>query len=332
MISSLAFAYSSWANPRRLEDPLYVFWGLVMHHLVHDFGSEVLVAPQSKIYKDPKGRARPDTSTMTTTGTNKGSVAPDFSLLGVILADRTTKELLRHVDYPSSITDWLTLQVVLTELYGLFEIKSMPSRHHVSQENFEMDLIILTNFAIDQVEKQALVAFEEPSYKVDTLILIVAAGEWWRFRLAERSEFVDEVVDEILGDISDKSENDNKEKDDSDENEDKDSTFSPSQSEPPLSPRKQPVEKGPKTRRFTELDPDLVAPFEPDVEDAIPPPGMWSGHILFGTGQSNQCWYLIHRELRRRKDQLYNAAVDAWDADDEDRSEEETDGDFSDDD
>jgi hypothetical protein len=132
--------------------------------------------------------------------------------------------------------------------------------------------------AIEDAENQARLAFGVTIYKeLDEMILIAACGEWWRFRFATRKEMQSEDLWDSL-----------QSPDDSEDDDDKVSYKHPSRGEMQAGPR-----VSASVQRYTDLRDVTIAVYKSNVEDAMPPAGQWSKHILFGTKASNNVYSLF---------------------------------------
>lgn len=343
LVHATVHAFSSISNRRRLENPLYAFWGQILHHLVADIRPGMIVAPQYMLYK--ASQDNPNLSLGTVADDKADERTPDFALLGIILADRVTKETIdRHA--PLLTFDyWPDLQVAAWKPMTLVEIKRMAGRHFRKRRDFQSDLVNILGHAVLGVLTQARIVFEESAYAraaydVHTLILIAAAGDWWVFRVATSDEFVEEdLMDDFLAGQGDESSVVYKQEA---HTRVKQSMHRGTRSRSPTGHSdqgtKSPVasssrpqhEPTPTMSRWTHIQARLMAELKQESKDAMPKKGRWSGLLLYGTKESNQCLYLIHEMLHKMMQGLQphaQANLDRWKEEEDGYKSDETEGD-----
>ncbi|KAF8872179.1 hypothetical protein CPB84DRAFT_1799874 [Gymnopilus junonius] len=274
LVSSINLAYSSLSNCRRLEHPLYAFWGKALNYLVEDLEPSVLIAPQYTVYIASK--ANPNVSLGTVADNDAEEKLPDFVIMGVMLSNRSTREILRLPEFPT-FSNWQIAQLAISKPLCAFEAKRAPGRHFASMLAFQHSLHQLMDAAIVGAEAQARIIFRESSYNAQSLILIAAAGEWWSFRFVTEADVKKE-----------------EEEDDDDDEVPSNPVNNPVI--PPVPPQGSTEDKTKGLSRFTTVVPTFMECFKEDVADARLQG--WSKFILFGTRESNQRLYLIHEELK----------------------------------
>jgi hypothetical protein len=317
LIHAVVQAFSSRSNRRRLESHIYALWGEILSRLVGDLHG-VIAAPQYKIYTSSEAagaKVDPNSSGYTVPDANAHETIPDFTLLGIILADRNTQQVVRDVGHDFSFRNWPDLQIAAWRPFLLFELKRMPGRHIEDIDLFTHSLQDFMVEAMEEAEEQAETAFTEsacknPAYSLEKLILIAAAGEWWRFC----------IMDKNSADLRRNSTNNNI----LDENSDSDKDIHKKVHTTALKQRSSTSRhRSSKSRtntgrgkgtgskdttptvHWTELhERAIVAKFEQYYEDAVPPNGEWSAFILYGTQESNQRMFNIHEMLESMSDDL----------------------------
>ncbi|KAF8148372.1 hypothetical protein BJ912DRAFT_1152959 [Pholiota molesta] len=192
LIHAVVQAFSSKSNRRRLESHIYALWGEILSCLVGDLHG-VIVVPQYKIYNSSEAGAEvdPNSSGYTVPDAAADETTPDFTLLGVILANRQ-KKVVRVIDHHFSFRDWPTFHIAAWRPFLVLELKRMPSRHIQDIRLFTIELEHLMSEAMHGAHDQARTAFTEsacmnPAYSLKKLILIAAAGEWWTFRIMDEN-------------------------------------------------------------------------------------------------------------------------------------------------
>lgn len=241
-------------------------------------------------------------------------IPADFTLLGVYLAHQLTKSILQKPNYPS-LTNWERTQVAISMPFGFVEVKRMACRHIKDIADFQPDLFTLMDAAISGTLGQAQTAFSDPAYELNSLILIAAVGEWWRFSFVDRVQFPHVFAHDDESDMLDSLD------DSGVEDHHSDSSWKSSgdhRKHPTYNNKKRVkqdvakaskgkakvIEKTMKMTRFKVVSKIHMAPFHENVDHALPLNNAWSQYILFGTPESNQRMYLIHEELRKMKHSL----------------------------
>lgn len=294
-IAATAFAYSRRTNQRRLEDPFYAFWGHVFFCLIFDLAPEVFLAPQLTLY-DGHVAADPDHSSSTIPGNTTGDQRPDFVIMAVSLDHRylsnRTVGTSEHTRFPTDFMSWDSMKIIAAHPLVVAELKTCVPRS-ATRDEFMKRLHSLMGDAFDQLEDRADQIFNASNnYQgVDTLVLIAACGEWWRFKIARRDAY------STAGNIFDKSS--------------KDSEMVDYRHELP-----EPKPKGPRPRQVCRYLGDVVVrkpPFSElfvdNVDQAMPEEDEWSLNINFGSKASNQRMYLIHKLLLELRDELTGGGI-----------------------
>jgi hypothetical protein len=282
---TLAFAYSRRWNRRRLEHHTYAFWDKVFSYLIYDLEPYLFHIPQLMLHDPPA--EHPDVSIRTDPGANGDECIPDFSIMSVHAMHRYRSSSSTNPRFPA-LEDWDRLRIESAKPLVIAELKRPAPRSAKDALEFHARLRSLMNLAIDDAEEQARLAFGVTLYKeLDEIILITACGEWWRFRVATRKDMLSEDIwDPLVSPAWDE---------DGDDDNDKVSYKHPSRGETPGHRVTASVQ------RYTALGSDVMAVFNGDVEDAMPPADEWSKFILFGTEASNQHFFFIHRWLKEQR-------------------------------
>lgn len=295
LIVSIVFAYSRRANIRRLEDHFHAFWNLALSYLIHG-QPQLMLAPQMSVFfsNEEDLLLDPNVSWETVTG-REAERRPDFTIMGVRLrnyeaGDRSTAD---NPMFPDVFRQWTAMMFETATPRAFLELKRLPSRNLGSAALFEEDLEELFWEASSSIHDQVTVAFERDDYTdMKSLILIIAVGEWWRFRILSRKEFearkAKDAKDMLLNQF------------DEDEGE---------------QGRKKKRAKKTRTRASGKLIPengvwkrapiklyhnlDDVEPIHADAKHCKPQEGKFTKNILFGSSQSNQCFYFIHSLLKK---------------------------------
>ncbi|KAF8882909.1 hypothetical protein CPB84DRAFT_1851096 [Gymnopilus junonius] len=259
-------AYSTRSNRRRLEAFLYMPWKTILLALTNDMVPEVLVGPQFKVFKNKEDRSGTDTSMDTQHGV-EAELVPDFALIAAFFADQVSLKYIHPTEFVS-VADRHAINDIICSPIGVQEIKTFAPRHFSEQAAFEHHLMRFMRAAKMGAENQAIIISNEPAYSTRSLVLFACSGEWWEFMFADCDRY-------------------------------KNKPFSKQRDSEVVeyhtkAPRKV---KGGKTTIFTKVSRQKQL-FE-DVEQAVPKRGQWSELILYGTDVSNQCMYLVHRELAR---------------------------------
>lgn len=124
---SMASAYSRFINPHGLESPFYGPWGDILSSLIHDSEETLSVVPQLTIYRLRRERRLSDSFSISSKAskserdTDQG--IPDFSIVA--------SEWMYRDGRPTSQlpVDWSLLQISLTDIRGIAELKAVPSRN-----------------------------------------------------------------------------------------------------------------------------------------------------------------------------------------------------------
>ena len=124
--------------------------------------------------------------------------------------------------------------------------------------------------------------------------------EWWSFKKVVRH-----AKDAIF---KQEGSSDSQEEDDDDEAEDSEPWHRPKSRGPPAKKnntfRALPPTSVDGMRRWKDLTPEYLEHLYENVEDAMPEPNLWTSFIRFGTPQSNQRLFLIHRALKEMRTML----------------------------
>lgn len=296
LIVAFVFAYSRRANRRRLEDHFHGFWNLVLGHLV--YGSPYLIlAPQMSIYyrNEDNLPPHPEISFQTTAGKEEER-RPDFTIMGVRISSiASSKSSPSTPGFGKEFKNWNEMVFNSATPRILVELKRPPSRHLDSQASFEEALEYQFFYASLSAYEQAVTAFNCDDFaSMDSIILINAVGEWWRFRILTRDEV--ETANKAVPFFQELDEEQEQEKTKETKTKKKGSrnqapkkpTAKKSQS---LPPKRVPI------KIFRNLN-DLE-PIYPDAEKCGPKKGYYTSNILFGSHQSNQCFHYIHSLLKR---------------------------------
>lgn len=280
-------------NPRRLEDPFYLFWGKVFDALFYD-DEEMLCAPQHTIYKSPEMLGvdpRLANTSLQTEFSSSGERRPDFTFIATRLKFRDSTSKLELDNFPESFSRWISLKIQSGGPIGFAEVKRPPTRRPPSPLAFQRGLHTLMEEAKRDLEKDVGLAFAEPSYKSDRYILIAAVGEWFCFKFARREAYnaPDPDDEDLLVDPRVAIVKSDKKKDKS---------------------RAQPLGEGTMFIRHTRVSSRWMEICHDDFKKAMPSTNLWSNYILFGTEAANQRFYLIDREVKKMQTDLLTTAVE----------------------
>ena len=231
----------------------------------------------------------PDASIRTDPGANGDEMIPDFSVMSVCAMHRCKSSSSGNPRFPA-LENWERLRIQSAKPLVIAELKRTAPRSAKDVLEFRQKLVFLMRLAMEDAENQARLAFGITLYKLfDEIILIAACGEWWTFRFATRMEMQSEDLWNSL-----------QSPDDSEDDDDMVSYKHPSRGE---------MQAGPQVsasiRRYTDLRDVTIAECNSNIEDAMPPAGQWSKHILFGTEASNQCLFLIHEWLKQQQGEVH---------------------------
>ncbi|KAF8881520.1 hypothetical protein CPB84DRAFT_1751177 [Gymnopilus junonius] len=294
LIHAVVQAYSSMSNRRRLESHVYALWGEILSCLVGDLRG-VIAAPQYKIYTSSEAGAsvNPDSSGYTVPDADADETIPDFTLLGMILADRKTQQVVRDIVHDFSFRDWPTLQIAAWQPFLVFELKRMPGRHIKDISVFTHDLEELMIEAMGEAEEQAQTAFNESAWRIlptdsriSSLSPLLANGGGFGFSDPDKDLHKGGHKTALKRGAQRQST----------------SRHRSSKPETNTGRGKGTGSKNTSTTvHWTELhESALVEKFKPNYMDAAPSDnGTWSSFILYGTPESNQRMFLIHEKLKR---------------------------------
>ncbi|KAF8066661.1 hypothetical protein FPV67DRAFT_1201187 [Lyophyllum atratum] len=301
LIVTMAFAYSRRGNRRLLEDHFHGFWNQVLSHLV--FAEQYLfLAPQMSVYYEENPSNNPNLSIETQPGMAE-ELRPDFTIMGARLRNFTKQDSTSlHPEFPDNLRSWNQMVFLSGTPRVFVELKRPPSRRIDDAVSFGALLRNRLEVAGRDASAQAAIAFRRKDFSAaDDIILIAAVGEWWKFSIIARKtwqahrDFMASNLQNTPFLL---------EEDVEEEEEEKVSYNKPSKKEkkvptpPPTTRRTKP----PPPREALELHYDILGkePFHNDIESwPGPASGDFTGHLLFGSPESNQCFYYIHKHLRK---------------------------------
>lgn len=81
---------------------------------------------------------------------------------------------------------WDDMRIMGFKPFIFAEIKPLPTRHAPNIKYFISVLNTLMSQAQEDADRQAEVVFSEPTYKLSTIFVIAAVGEWWSFKQVVR--------------------------------------------------------------------------------------------------------------------------------------------------
>ncbi|KAF8151026.1 hypothetical protein B0H34DRAFT_731042 [Crassisporium funariophilum] len=348
LMTAAAFAYSRQFNPRRLEDPFYAFWNLVLSFLTYDLQPRLFTVPQLTICHKLNEAVDPDTS-INTMAAEPGdeSLRPDFVVLCATIHDRYSRRQCKAFENYLLLAD---MRIMTAVPFLLAEIKRAPTRHARNRAKFRTELFRQLKSAVIGVELQAAVVFADRSrpLALDTVILIAASGDWWKFRIAlgdmaapRMAPFDPALAKEVVGEGTDEDDEyedgedqdqdnedqdnedqDNEDQDEDDENQDTENQDDENHDdEDDRVTYQQHTENIPVAgyalKRYTDTEDEGVTTCFDDVNDANPQANEWSPHMAFGSKASNQCLYLIHSMLVKMQRAVIEAPPARRDPDDE---------------
>ncbi|GLB40056.1 hypothetical protein LshimejAT787_0705660 [Lyophyllum shimeji] len=320
LIVAIVFAYSRRANRRRLEDHFHAFWNLVLGHLIHD-EPQLMLAPQMSVYLTNEDDLPPGPNvSLDTVAGREEERRPDFIIMGVrllnFLEGKSTND---YPMFPLDFSEWNDMVFRTATPRAVIELKTPPPRRIDDAAEFTKSLEGRFTDAATDAQAQAMIVFERADYvNMTSLILIIAVGEWWRFRIFTRDEYED--VKQSLEKFSFFEEQEDKEKQQEKKKKKKKKTGAGIRV-----PAKRTLEedgrqggwpyKREPIKLFHEIDD--VEPIQSNWNDCKPEPGTFTRNILFGSPQSNQRFYYIHTLLKRLEPAPANFFVSPENSDDE---------------
>ncbi|PPQ93460.1 hypothetical protein CVT25_008564 [Psilocybe cyanescens] len=185
---SMATAYSRFINPRGLESPFYGPWNNILCSLIDDADEALSVFPQLMIYRLRRER-RPSDAYSTSSKASKAEgntdqAIPDFCIVSVVCTHREGQQI------PPLPTSWSLLQIPRTDIRAIVELKQAPSRNLKTESRFVISLDSQLLLAKVQLRSQAALVFASPTYRNrDVVLCIAVSGEWYSWRLFQRTEF-----------------------------------------------------------------------------------------------------------------------------------------------
>ncbi|KAF8066617.1 hypothetical protein FPV67DRAFT_1670111 [Lyophyllum atratum] len=312
LIVTMTFGYSRRGNRRRLEDHFHGFWNQVLTHLV--FAEQYLfLAPQMSVYFEETPPSNPNLSIETQPGRAE-ELRPDFTIMGTRLRNATKQDSTSYrPEFPDDFRLWNNMVFESGTPRAFVELKRPPSRKINDAAAFAKALGDTLEFARVNAYDQAGIAFQRKDFAAaDSIILIVAAGEWWQFRIITREEWEAAEAFNLENDRFQLNET----------AEEKVFYNRPSEKEervptpPPTTHRTKP----PPPREAQQFQYNIRGkePFHDDIDRWLgPPEGEFTGYLLFGSPESNQCFYYIHKHLRRVEPPPVHLFKPSEDTDDE---------------
>ncbi|KAJ3509811.1 hypothetical protein NLJ89_g5020 [Agrocybe chaxingu] len=286
ILLNLAFSYHPIYNSRRLEHYSYGAWDEILNALIEDLkGDGILKFPQFCSYYKRSGQTDQRVTTITAPASRTVSCYPDFAIVATNFTD-TRQDMTSLEDYTKVILKNVTP-------FMFIELKKIPSRSYATQADFEHDLRSRIIIAKNQAIVQAAITLKDGAHFACTeLLLVVASGEWWAFKLvASKDPEVVEAMKQLEIKYTDADNFGRKEK------------------------KRKKAEAKPK---FAE---DLVKPLRyltlregysraVQSETGLFPKGkIWSGLLRFGTEASNQRFYGLHDKIKKMMSELPEVAT-----------------------
>ncbi|KAF9558464.1 hypothetical protein CPC08DRAFT_810654 [Agrocybe pediades] len=322
LITAITIAHSGRSNPRRLEDASYAFWGMIFDLMISDLAPEVISCSQFRVYSSrsqnhssQEQEIDPDVSNLTEAlPSSKGAEAiPDFAHLVAIVGRRKQRGQGSVESWPA-LDRWDLLTILYFGVLTFGEIKRPPPRHYSDRPDFEYALLFIMQSAQTQAEEQAEIALKDKRYKMDGVVLIAGAGEWWSFRFFRRQKQPD--GSQLLYHFGQFGGNAFRKKIRVTRNTrrwiERNGTV-PFTDLPMVGERgSQGVTRKKSARparsetfkRYTEIDSSKMEHPVDDIADIERYAGDWSGIMRFGTPASNQRLYVVHKKIKDLKEAL----------------------------
>ncbi|KAF4622428.1 hypothetical protein D9613_008996 [Agrocybe pediades] len=292
LITALTVAHSGRANPRRLEDPSYAFWGMIFDLIVSDLAPEVISCAQFRVYPSQAQEIDLDVSNQTVHGREGAESIPDFVHLAAVVSERKQRGQAPVKSWPE-LERWDLLTISRFGLLTIGEIKRPAPRHHADRKAYQEDLLLLQQKSRHQAEAQAKTALNDGRYKLEgsEVVLIAGTGDWWSFRYFKPGQ-------------------------------EKLPSSPPLRKDRDMSKRSGPHARSETFKRYMDIDSAYMELPVADINDAEPPEGEWSGLMRFGTPASNQRLFVVHRKIKLLKDAL--TVINEPVTDTESQAEEDT--------
>ncbi|KAL0957602.1 hypothetical protein HGRIS_001386 [Hohenbuehelia grisea] len=341
--ASLAFCHSWMYNRRRLEAHTYPAWDQIMASFAA-LDPSLVDAPQFPIYTLSPSGVDPDESFRTVADGDAKNGSPDYALLCLRYrrkqgADIPEYKVLSRGKEPLPLGNlpWTTLprwDELVVDYVGIplfAELKKFPSRTHIDGKRFFEELRDLLKNAMSQLEDYAKILFSDPLRRnQDSVVLVAAVGEWWRWRVMHRNETGLErpekpVPVELTEDIDDSEE---EEEEDEEEQGGADVDWSPDAEKKKKTTKtkrtklnkvqQRAIKQAEKDKHIVEarvkkwreqrkaggddptplrfLDQEDLGDVVKNIENVLPVGQLWSGLLFLGSAASNQrMWYLRNR-------------------------------------
>ncbi|KAG6850629.1 hypothetical protein H0H93_010821 [Arthromyces matolae] len=179
-----ALVHSGQFNARGVEYPSYGYCNTILNDLEQLFLPNTLLVPQFVLEEystEVDGGVDETASISSVRSKAKGSI-PDFALL-LVLAYLDGKEI--PMDLPE-MKSWDKVKIYRMSLGLLCEVKRRPTRHPVDKDDFIKKMTQALAVAMGDLNYAAVQAFRTNAATM-VLVLVAWAGEWFSWRIAQRS-------------------------------------------------------------------------------------------------------------------------------------------------
>jgi hypothetical protein len=290
---AVTLSYKS--NIRNLENYSYAFWGMVFAHLTFDL-PKMIVIPQYVLHHKRWSTETPPPSSDPNETIDSIRTEPDATAQSVIPDFVVARVRVNWLSKGRGAT-YRDAEIKGYGLPILIEVKRFCSRSLVENTNvFLIGLYNKLQEAHTDLMTQAKHLFRAHS-KQDSVILIACAGNWWDYRVVDRSSLTSLDDDEYVPGLGEDREDDSA-GDEVPEGVDATLDYSDDESEDPLDiidllEGGAGSEEAPLTSKPGEFEVAELIP-ENQLDDIRTGPSWWSGMMKINTSVSNQRMSVIH--------------------------------------